>query len=123
MSYDLTLSVKVEGHDVYARVARPEKDHPTYNVGEIFRKAMDWDYSQSDDDGKTCYYPAEQYIPNIERGIHEMRFNAKKYKPLEPDNGWGSTTTVLECLESLLKCIQETVEWEGIPLECLYISW
>lgn len=121
MSYDIRFAVKVAGtdNDVYAVIGEPEYDSPTYNVGEIFRKSMDWDFSQSE------WYKLEEYIPNIERGIHEMRFNAKAYKKMEPDNGWGSTDTVLRCLNSIMEWISDGDKgWNSdIPLSCIYMCW
>lgn len=47
MSYDLRLAVKVEGtKDLYAVIAEPEYDSPTYNIGEMFRACMGWDFEQ-----------------------------------------------------------------------------
>ena len=127
MSYDIRLNVKVEGWDGYAVVAIPEKDSPTYNVGDIFRKSMDWDFDTSvvEENGEyhKCYYKVSDVLGNIERGVHELQFNPKKYKRYEPSNGWGSVESALEDLESLLDCIKRTARWDEIPLECLYISW
>ena len=105
MSYDIRFGVKVEGYDGYAVIGEPEYASPTYNVGEILRKCMAWDFEQS------TWYKVKDYIPNIEKGIHEMKFNAKKYKSLEPDNGWGSTDSVLKCLQSIMEYITEKIQW------------
>ena len=122
MSYDIRFAVKVEGAPgVYAVIGQPKHDSPTYNVGEIFRKCMDWDFTQGE------WYPVTEILPKIERGIHEMRFNAKAYKHLEPDNGWGSTKTVLTALMSIMEWLAPD-SWErgwnaDIPMECIYIAW
>ena len=125
MSYDIRLRVKAEGCDAYPVVAVPEYDSPTYNLGEMFRACMDWDYSQSekDDDGeyKTCYYKCDFVINRVEHGIKELRTNRKKYKKFNPPNGWGSINGAIEALESLRTCIYETAE--EIPLDCLYMTW
>lgn len=124
MSYDLALAVKVHGaENLYAKIARPDFADPTYNVGTIIRKCTGWDFKQGE------WYRVKDVLPLIERGIHEMRVNAWAYKQYEPENGWGSTKTVLEALESLLKCIYEEAEsfaWDGcssVPIEHLYVKW
>ena len=122
MSYDIRFGVKVEGAPgVYAVIGSPEHDSPTYNVGEIFRKSMDFDFDQG------TWYPVTELIPKIERGIHEMMFNTRAYKSMEPDNGCGSTTTVLETLQSIMRWLGPE-NWErgwnhDIPLECIYMCW
>lgn len=125
MSYDISISVKVEGCDKYAVIAEPEYSSPTYNLGKMFRACMDWNYSQSEigEDGKyhTCYYPCDFVINRVERGIRELRLNSNEYKKYNPSNGWGSISTAIESLESLRKCIYEQAE--EIPLKCLYMSW
>lgn len=121
MSYDIRFAVKVADHeDLYAVIGEPKYSSPTYNVGKIFRKCMDWDFEQ----GK--WYKIQDYIPNIEKGIHEMKYNAEEYKYLEPDNGWGSTDSVLNCLQSIIEYLTEQLQWSwngDIPIDCIYIAW
>ena len=85
MSYDIRFAVKVAGtdKDIYAVIGHPEYDSPTYNLRQIFVKCMDWDYDQGE------WYRMDEIIPKIEHGIHELAFHEKRYKPLEPENGWG----------------------------------
>lgn len=125
MSYDISIHVKVEGCGKYAQIAVPEYDSPTYNLGEMLRACMDWDFrtSKEDENGEyqVCYYPCSYVIEKVERGIRELRLNGKAYKKYNPPNGWGNIDGVLLALESLRKCIYEqAVE---IPIECLYMSW
>lgn len=115
MSYDIRINVKVEGCGEYATIAFPEYDSPTYNLGEMFRACMDWDFSQSE------YYPCDLVIEKVERGIRELRTNRKKYEKYNPSNGWGSLDDAIEALESLRKCIYEQAEY--IPMNCLYMNW
>lgn len=123
MSYDIRLCVKIEGLDNYAEIDRPAYDSPTYNLREMFVKAMDWDYEQSK------IYPVTEVLPKIERGLHELRFNSQAYKSLEPENGWGNIDSAIECLESLLILFSEystgyKCGTNGlIPLENLYFRW
>lgn len=116
MSYDIGLSVKAENGQ-YVEFTAPEYPHPTYNIGEMLRKCMDWDFKQGE------YYRVSEILPNIERGIHELTYNRKAYVPMNPPNGWGSVGSALEALESINKCIAEVVQWRELPLEVIYLSW
>lgn len=115
MSYDLRVAVKVEGCDKYADIAEPEYANPTYNLGDMFRACMGWDYEQ----GK--YYKCDFVMPKVEHGIEELKHNREKYEKYNPSNGWGSIDSAIRDLESLRACIYEQVE--EIPLNCLYMCW
>lgn len=123
MSYDLRIGVKVEGLDVIAVIDEPEYDSPTYNLGDMFRKCTGWDFEQ----GK--WYNVKEVRPKIRHGIEELKNSPKKYKRLEPKNGWGSIGAALEALESLEKCIAENIgesfwgKWQEIPEEHLWVRW
>ncbi len=125
MSYDISIRVKAEGCDKYPVIAYPELEHPTYNLGEMFRACMDWDYSQSEmgKDGKyhTRYYRCDFAIKKVEHGIKELTENRKEYEKYNPENGWGDLDGTLIVLKSLRECIYEKAE--EIPLDCLYMSW
>lgn len=125
MSYDIRISVKVEGCDKYAVIAEPEYSSPTYNLGQMFRACMDWDYSQSEKDEngtyQTKYYPCDFVIMKVEQGLLELRLNRKEYEKYNPSNGWGSIGSAIEALESLRTCIYENAE--TIPLDRMYMSW
>lgn len=125
MSYDIRICVKVEGYDKYAQVAVPEYDSPTFNLGEMFRACMDWDFctSEVDENGNyhVRYYPCSFVIEKVERGIRELRTNGKAYKKYNPPNGWGDINGALLALESLRDCIYEQAE--EIPINYLYMSW
>lgn len=125
MSYDIRLCVKAEGCDAYPTVAVPEYASPTYNLGEMFRACMGWDYAQSEQNEsgeyKDCYYKCGFVIDRVEHGIKELRTNRKKYMKFNPANGWGDIDSAVEALESLRECIYETAE--DIPLDCLYMAW
>ena len=122
MSYNLRLGVKVDGTDIIAVVNEPEYSSPTYNLGKMFRACTGWDYEQ----GK--WYKVSDVWENINRGITELHMNPKKYKRLEPDNGWGTVSSAITDLESLRDCIEKTSSeyWSGdeaIPLEHLWVRW
>lgn len=120
MSYDLRVGVKVAGcEDLIVEIGRPTYDSPTYNLRDMFRACMDWDYEQ----GK--WYKVSEVLPKVERGVHELAFEGKKYDKYNPENGWGSRQGALQCLESLLQCFAEfgPNSWEPIPFEHLYMRW
>lgn len=122
MSYDIRFGVKVAGakDDVFAVIGRPKYDSPTYNNRDIFVKCMDWDYKQGE------WYKLTDIIPKVERGIHELQFNKKAYKKLEPDNGWDGIESSLKCLQSIIQWISEDNlwGWNGeIPMDCIYMRW
>lgn len=115
MSYDLRIGVKVEGWGKIAEIGEPELANPTYNLGKMFRAAMDWDYNQGE------YYKCSEVIDKIERGIRELRTRQSFYKRFNPPNGWGTLEGAIRVLESLRDCIYEYAE--EIPIEYLYVAW
>lgn len=120
MSYDLRIAVKVQDTDIYAVIAEPEYNSPTYNIGEMFRKATGWDFEQGE------WYKVSEVLPLIEHGIHELRYNEDYYRQYDSPNGWGNTQSARKALESLSKCIEEQTNgwaWQKIPLEHLYVAW
>lgn len=123
MSYDLRIGVKVEGTDIIAVIAEPEKSSPTYNLREMFQKCTLWDYKQSE------WYKASEVYDKICRGIAELSAYPKKYTRYEPDNGWGTVSSALEALISLRDCIDDIVDpngwngWNTIPMEHLWVAW
>ena len=113
MSYDLRISVKVEGIDRYIGIATPEPDCPTYNLGDMFRACMNWDYEQGE------YYRCSEIMTNIKYGIYELTHNRKDYEKYNPANGWGNIDNALETLISIRQCIYE--EAKRIPIEHICI--
>jgi len=122
MSYDIRFAVKVAGkEDYFAVIGEPEHNSPTYNIGDLWRKAMDFDFEQ----GK--FYPVKELIPHFERCIHELQFNPLAYKNLEPENGWGSAATVMTATLSIMEYLREdgwSRGWNSdLPLDYIYMSW
>ena len=110
MSYDIRLAVAVagapvneDGEQLYAVIGTPEYDSPTYNLGDMFRACTGWDFKQG------TFYRVSEVLPLIEKGIHELQFNAKAYEKYEPENGWGTIRSALDALESMLECIEKNV--------------
>lgn len=104
MSYDLEILAKIENGD-YIRIAEPKYSSPTYNLGKMFRIAMDWDFDQG-----TIYNVAD-ILDNIQRGISEL----ERY----PENRWGTVSGALKVLKSLKECILE----QDIDTKYLYMRW
>lgn len=123
MSYDIRLGVKVEGLDVIAVIDEPSYSSPTYNIGDLFRACTGWNFEQGE------WYKVSEVWPLIEHGISELRMHPRKYKQFNSPNGWGDTSSALEALESLSKCIRENVgepyvyKWQSIPAEHLWVRW
>lgn len=126
MSYDIRFAVKVAGapDDCYAVIGHPVYDSPTYNLRDMFVACMGWDYEQSK------WYPLMEVLPKIERGVHELTFNVRKYKKFNPKNGWGDTESALLALKSIVDYFSPNNygglvgSWNAdIPLDCFYISW
>ena len=117
VSYDISINVKVEGIDRYIEIASPEYCNPTYNLGEMFRACMNWDYSQGE------YYKCSEIMSRIECGINSLTYNRIDYEKYNPANGWGNINDALEVLESIRDCIYETEKTRVIPIEHLYLRW
>lgn len=125
MSYDIRFGVKVAGapEECYAVIGRPEHDSPTYNIGEMLRKAMDWDFEQGE------WYPVMEALPKVLHGVNELTLNRAAYKQYNAPNGWGTVNTAVTALESIQQWF--TSEWGGlhgswnadVPLECIYMRW
>ena len=122
MSYDVTFWLMTVHPDKYGEyycpLHTPEHDHPTYNLGKMFRACMDWDFVQG------AKYRLVEVIPKIEHGIHELRFNREKYKQYEPPNGWGTIDSALRCLTNWLEEISDpygfTCNWD---VKYIWFSW
>ena len=112
MSYDLEILGKIESGD-YICIDEPKRRSPTYNLGKMFRVAMDWDFDQG-----TIYNVADIF-ENIQRGIAELDRQPEKYVQYEPENKWGTVSSALEDLRSLRDCILG----QDIDTKYLYVRW
>lgn len=126
MSYDIRFGVKVAGvtPDCIAVIGQPEYHSPTYNLRDIFVKSMDWDYTQGD------WYPVVDVLPKAQRGITELTLHTDKYRPLEPDIGWGTIGSAIQCLRSIVDYFTPgnygglAGGWNAdIPIEAIYMRW
>ena len=122
MSYDIRFGVKVEGMNGYiATIDEPEYANPTYNLRDMFVACMGWDYEQG------TWYNCVEAIPKFKRGVHELKLNPGKYKKYNPPNGWGTISSAIESMESVIEKTHEIVDGgytsNEIPLEHLWIRW
>lgn len=112
MSYDLEILAKIENGQ-YICIDEPKRRSPTYNLGKMFRAAMDWDFDQG-----TIYNVADIF-ENIQHGIAELERQPEKYVQYEPENKWGTVSSALEDLRSLRDCILG----QDIDTKYLYMRW
>lgn len=112
MSYDLEILAKIENGQ-YICIGEPKYSSPTYNLGKMFRVAMDWDFDQG-----TIYNVADIF-ENIKRGIAELEQHPEKYVQYEPENKWGTVNNALDVLRTLRDCILE----QDIDTKYLYVRW
>lgn len=112
MSYDIEFQVKTEYGD-YIKIGEPTHASPTYNIGNMLRTAMDWDFKQFET------YKVSEILPKLELGLTQLKQNPENYRQYEPENKWGTVETAVETLNSILEFIYDT----NIPLEYLYMIW
>jgi len=126
MSYDIRIAVKVVGAEPdneFAVIAMPEINSPTYNIGEMFRKCTGWDFEQGE------FYKVADVYPNIVRGIINLTEHEDEFEKYNSPNGWGTTQSALEALQSLKDCIDEIEDpngwsgWNTFPKSVLYVAW
>ena len=95
MSYDINLKIKPEGVNTFITIAYPEYSSPTYNLGDMFRACMDWNFNLEE------IYSCDIAIKKIEHGIYELTNNREAYIRYNPPNGWGDIDSALTALISL----------------------
>lgn len=117
MSYDIDFGVKVEGTDKIVAFDRPEYRNPTYNVSDILRKSMEWEFEQGE------WYRIDKVYGFLQRGLYEVEKFPYKYKKFEPINGWGDVGTVREVLQSILDKIEDIERFKGLTKDQFYITW
>jgi hypothetical protein len=92
MSWDISLVQKVIVADV---------GNYTWNVSPMYQEALGMALSELN----SCV--AEDMIPVLAKGLADMTNNPKKYRAMNPKNGWGDYEGAVKFLGSLLSaCIQ-----------------
>jgi hypothetical protein len=106
MSYDIWLEADLGGPE---RMTVTNGWNYTSNCGPIWRLAG---ADLAEYHGK----PAAECIPSLRAAIIDMQANPEKYRPLEPENGWGSLETLVPALGELL------AEFAMAPLAIVVVS-
>ena len=135
MSYDIRWCVETVMPDIdgehFCVVHVPKCDSPTYNYRKMFVACMGWDYSQSEQDADgnwhPAYYPMEEVVPKLWRGLWELQRNPGMYRQYEPKNGWGTLNGALKCIRSWLYELDSKDNWDAVtnhwPIEALWWRW
>ena len=124
MSYDIRIAVKVPvcdecDWDGFAEVGHPVYAHPTYNIGDVVRRATGWDFKQ----GK--FYKVTEILPMVAKGISELVLHPKDYEQYLKGGGtWGTVSTAVHTLNSIMEFVEANQEeWRLVPVEYLWIAW
>lgn len=105
MSYDISFKVKVEGLNRYVEVGNCNANI-TWNVRDIIRKSTGLAWRNEENNG-FC----KDVIPDIEKGLFELRRNGEEYKKYEPENGWGTVAGTIRFFRKIIDA------WDSIVAE------
>ena len=76
----------------------------THNTNEMMRKAgYDWVYSLSDQ-------KVIDTLPKFRSMVENLKASPKKYRSMNPENGWGDYDRLVALLDKLLIRANEIVE-------------
>ena len=117
MSYDIEFGVKVENVDKIMPFTAPEYASPTYNIGEMLRKATGWDFEQHK------WYKVSDVFEKISKGHINLSKNKEEYRKYEPENKWGTVETAIKALQSILEKIEGIEKWFELTKDHFYIRW
>lgn len=126
MSYDLQFGVKVDtggAEDLIVPVAEPELSNPTYNLGQLFRACMGWDFEQGE------WYPLAGALAYFKRGLEELRSHPGEYRAYEPSNGWGDISSARRVLDGFIHDAYAMADEDDlsmlptVPIAYLWMRW
>lgn len=101
MSYDVSLTINT-GADENVEVV--DIGNYTSNVAAMWRHALPNSWDGLDGlDGRLCGSAAV----GLHEGVKHMEANPQVYKPMEPENGWGSYFGALSFLDRLAKAARQ----------------
>lgn len=106
MSYDISLSINT-GRRMTQIV---DVGDPTYNLSEIFYRALGRDLTDLDG------WRAQEVIELLQAAVKRMRDDMPSYKAMNPPNGWGTAEGALETLVKFAEAC------ESHPLATVEIS-
>ncbi len=98
MSLDLTLKQPVYEGNLTHNLGKMASACGLYNA--MWRPYKLFGYE--DDQEEHVYISADMIIESLEAGIKELKENPKKYKKLNPENGWGDYDGLLRVAEKYL---------------------
>lgn len=98
MSFDISLKIKTGANNY----AYPYDDNYTYNVAEMFYKALG-EGGLRGLDGLL----ASNAVEKLNAAITHMEMHIDEYKALTPPNGWGDYEGTLSVLVNLKRACQE----------------
>ena len=92
MSWDIWLITELDGHEVEVVGGI----NYTHNCNEMIREAglEEWPYEVED-------LPAVELATKLDLAIANLEADPKKYRAMNPDNGWGSYDTLLPILRNV----------------------
>lgn len=116
MSYSIEFYVKLNEINKFVCIGSPDFSSPTYNIGQILRKAMEWDFKGDE------YYPCKDVVKYILKGLNNLYEREYKYKKYEK-KGCSGTTYTFDFLTSLAKSIHTFSQDNNLEIEYIYMRW
>ncbi len=95
MSLDVSIRAKREVEVYEANI--------TYNLSKMYYKCIDKEQGLKRLNGMMC----AQCIPILNDAIKDMIKNRKEYEELNPENGWGTYTGLLNTFQKMRDCCEE----------------
>lgn len=117
MSYDISFRVKVEGLDIYVPVGDCDANI-TWNVRDIIRLSTGLPWVNEAGNG-LC----KDVIPQIEKGLAELRSYPEKYKPYESPNGWGTIGGTAHFFQDILDAWHSLQTYSGEAIANAAVFW
>ena len=105
MSYRISFKIRVAETDEYISVGNCDANI-TWNVRKIIELSTGLPWKNEENNGYCV-----DVIPSIRRGREELIRNPEKYKPYEPDNGWGSIESTVHFFTRILEAWDTYAEW------------
>lgn len=114
MSYDCEIGTVFANKTIECFYI-PTISNPTYNLRNIFCKAMDFEFTQ----GK--WYPMKDMLGRFDRAIETIYADPASFRSLEPANRWGTVEGALECFKCWASESRDLLA--EVPIENLYFRW
>lgn len=110
MSWDLYIVTEdLDGNENWIKVI----DSQTYNLTDMWAKAIPFLEVSRDFDGKKC----EDILLDLQIAVADAELNWAEYEKLNPDNGWGNYGIFHQALNNLFDWCRiypsGRLAWEG----------